>query len=73
VKGGFRATRCRADIDYGTAEANTTFGVIGIKVWIYLGEVLPGQEYHAQVRRGGELERWLAAIEPVTAQAPAGV
>lgn len=38
----------RADIDYGTAEANTTFGVIGIKVWIYLGEVLPGQEYHAK-------------------------
>lgn len=38
----------RADIDYGTAEANTTFGVIGIKVWIYLGEVLPGEEYHAR-------------------------
>lgn len=38
----------RADIDYDTAEANTTFGVIGIKVWIYLGEVLPGQEYHAR-------------------------
>lgn len=38
----------RADIDYGTAEANTTFGVIGVKVWIYLGEVLPGQEYHAR-------------------------
>lgn len=30
----------RADIDYGTAEAHTTFGVIGIKVWIYKGEVL---------------------------------
>ncbi|HHJ11831.1 MAG TPA: 30S ribosomal protein S3 [Chromatiales bacterium] len=29
----------RADIDYGTAEANTTYGVIGIKVWIYKGEV----------------------------------
>ncbi len=39
----------RADIDYGTAEANTTFGVIGIKVWIYLGEVLPGEEYHANL------------------------
>ena len=38
----------RADIDYGTAEANTTFGVIGIKVWIYLGEVMPGEEYHAR-------------------------
>ena len=39
----------RADIDYGTAEASTTFGVIGIKVWIYLGEILPGEEYHAQL------------------------
>jgi len=29
----------RADIDYGTAEANTTYGVIGIKVWVYKGEV----------------------------------
>jgi small subunit ribosomal protein S3 len=38
----------RADIDYGTSEATTTFGVIGIKVWIYNGEVLPGEEYHAQ-------------------------
>ena len=28
----------RADIDYGTAEANTTFGIIGVKVWIYKGE-----------------------------------
>lgn len=31
----------RADIDYGTAEADTTFGKLGIKVWIYRGEVLP--------------------------------
>lgn len=31
----------RADIDYGTAEAHTTFGIIGIKVWVYKGEVLP--------------------------------
>ena len=38
----------RADIDYGTAEANTTFGVIGIKVWVYVGEVMPGEEYHAR-------------------------
>lgn len=32
----------RADIDYGTAEAHTTYGRIGVKVWIYKGEVLPG-------------------------------
>ena len=30
----------RADIDYGVAEAHTTFGVIGVKVWVYKGEVL---------------------------------
>lgn len=36
----------RADIDYGTAEALTTFGRIGVKVWIYKGEVLP--------QKGGE-------------------
>jgi len=34
----------RADIDYGTARANTTFGVIGVKVWIYRGDILPGGE-----------------------------
>ncbi|MEO1173904.1 MAG: 30S ribosomal protein S3 [Myxococcota bacterium] len=31
----------RADIDYGFAEAKTTYGVIGVKVWIFRGEVLP--------------------------------
>jgi small subunit ribosomal protein S3 len=34
----------RADIDYGTARANTTFGVIGVKAWIYRGDILPGVE-----------------------------
>ena len=34
----------RADIDYGFAEANTTFGKVGVKVWIYKGEVLKGAE-----------------------------
>ncbi len=33
----------RADIDYGQAEANTTYGRIGVKVWIYRGDVMPGQ------------------------------
>ena len=31
----------RADIDYGFAEANTTYGKVGVKVWIYKGEILP--------------------------------
>ena len=40
----------RADIDYGFAEALTTFGLIGVKVWIYKGEVLGGKKTH----EGGE-------------------
>ena len=34
----------RADIDYATAEAKTTYGIIGVKVWIFKGEVMPGEE-----------------------------
>ena len=34
----------RADIDYGFAEARTTYGVLGVKVWIFKGEVFVGQE-----------------------------
>jgi len=34
----------RADIDYGTAEANTTYGVIGVKVWIFKGEVFEDEQ-----------------------------
>ena len=34
----------RADIDYATAEANTTYGVIGVKTWIFKGEILGGIE-----------------------------
>ena len=34
----------RADIDYGFAEANTTYGKIGVKVWVYRGEVLPSKK-----------------------------
>ena len=34
----------RADVDYATAEADTTFGKIGVKVWIYKGEILQGKK-----------------------------
>ncbi|KMY46092.1 30S ribosomal protein S3 [Pradoshia eiseniae] len=34
----------RADIDYATAEADTTYGKLGVKVWIYRGEVLPAKK-----------------------------
>jgi small subunit ribosomal protein S3 len=37
----------RADIDYGLAEAQTTYGVIGVKVWIFKGEVFDKPEAHA--------------------------
>ncbi len=43
----------RADIDYGFAEAKTTYGRIGCKVWVYLGEqVLPGADKEQDRRRG---------------------
>ncbi len=39
----------RADIDYGTAEANTTYGLIGVKVWIFKGEIIgKGEEAEAE-------------------------
>lgn len=42
----------RADIDYGTAEANTTYGKIGVKVWIYKGEILgKGGNSHVDAKK----------------------
>jgi small subunit ribosomal protein S3 len=38
----------RADIDYGFAEAKTTYGVIGVKTWVYKGEILPTKKRDAQ-------------------------
>ena len=42
----------RADIDYGFAEADTTYGKLGVKVWIYKGEVLPHKAH--KVEKEGE-------------------
>jgi small subunit ribosomal protein S3 len=56
----------RADVDFGQAEAHTTFGRIGVKCWIYRGDVLP--ELPQQRQRGGEEQ---PAEE--SSQAPAGV
>ena len=48
----------RADIDYGTAEAHTTYGRLGIKVWIYKGEVLKGETSKSDdAKRGGRDNR----------------
>ena len=44
----------RADIDYGTAEAHTTYGRIGVKVWIFKGEVLPERKQPAAAAEGSE-------------------
>ena len=57
----------RADVDYGFAEAHTTYGVIGVKCWIYKGDVL-------FPKTARELERAAAQAqpaEPAPADAPA--
>ncbi len=55
----------RADIDYGTCEAHTTFGLIGVKVWIYKGDIIgkqkirvrPTEERLLQLEEGMEYEQ----------------
>lgn len=47
----------RADIDYGVARANTTYGVIGVKVWIYNGEVLKGEVHEGRNERSERPDR----------------
>jgi small subunit ribosomal protein S3 len=51
----------RADIDYGLAEARTTYGVIGVKVWIFKGEVFKQDQIGAAPAEGAE-----AAAAPAT-------
>jgi small subunit ribosomal protein S3 len=43
----------RADIDYGFAEAKTTYGVIGVKCWVYKGEILTQRRRDAQTAQAG--------------------
>jgi small subunit ribosomal protein S3 len=45
----------RAKIDYGTAEAKTTFGVIGVKVWVYHGDEIPAHEQKVELARARAL------------------
>jgi small subunit ribosomal protein S3 len=47
----------RADIDFGFSQAYTTYGVIGVKVWIYKGEVLEGSSRRGSLRNEGEPRR----------------
>jgi small subunit ribosomal protein S3 len=58
----------RADIDYGLSEAHTTYGVIGIKVWIFKGEVFDKSELEQREAAPAEGE----AAQPAAAAAPAG-
>jgi len=41
----------RADIDYGVAEANTTYGIIGVKVWVFKGEIVAGKQEQLMAAR----------------------
>ena len=47
----------RADIDYGTSEAKTTYGVIGVKVWVYKGDTLGRNDLPAVVEPRSDDER----------------
>ena len=47
----------RADIDFGIAEAKTTYGRIGVKVWVYRGDILPERRAEAEVRRPRPIDR----------------
>ena len=47
-----RDSTLRAEIDYATREANTTYGVLGIKVWVFKGEVLHKEEQTIPVGSG---------------------
>jgi len=56
----------RADIDYGLAEARTTYGLIGVKAWIYKGDIVPGQMAPEPApRAAGRREPVGAAPRPV--------
>jgi small subunit ribosomal protein S3 len=57
----------RADIDYGTAEARTTYGVIGVKVWVFKGEVFDKDE----AVRAPEAEAQPVAADVVPVATPA--
>ena len=46
----------RADIDYGTAEAATTFGIVGVKVWIYKGEIIGKKAKLEEKEEGGNAD-----------------
>src|SRR5213593_462847 len=60
----------RADIDYGLGEAKTSFGVIGIKVWVYKGEVMPKGEVQAVLPSAAPAVQPETPAEPRRAKKP---
>src|SRR6267143_1007239 len=60
----------RADIDYGLGEAKTSFGVIGVKVWVYKGEVMPKGEVQAALPSAAPAAQPEAPAEPRRAKKP---
>src|SRR5213595_2604574 len=60
----------RADIDYGLGEAKTSFGVIGIKVWVYKGEVMPKGEVQAALPSAAPAAQPETPAEPRRAKKP---
>src|SRR5207244_13401344 len=60
----------RADIDFGQAEAHTTFGVIGVKVWIYKGDVVPEAARDERDLAAAPRPAPRPAAEPAAAPAP---
>src|SRR6266480_2886448 len=60
----------RADIDYGLGEAKTSFGVIGIKVWVYKGEIMPKGEVQAVLPSAAPAAQPETPAEPRRAKKP---
>jgi small subunit ribosomal protein S3 len=61
----------RADIDYGTAEAKTTYGIIGIKVWVFKGEIVQRHEQPVAAPSAMPAAEAAPAATPVPPAAPA--
>jgi small subunit ribosomal protein S3 len=61
----------RADIDYGLSEAMTTYGVIGVKVWIFKGEVFDKADLAQQAAEGEATQTQAGQTPPAAAEAPA--
>ncbi len=54
VEGTIPLQTLRADIDYGFAEADTTYGKVGVKVWVYHGEILPTKKEEKTKKEGSD-------------------